>query len=65
MYLMRSPVDNRRHVYVIIGGRQAILRRVYVRIDPGGTFWAPNVRFLELKGVDPQNGKELIERIKV
>ncbi|HVS96368.1 MAG TPA: DUF4833 domain-containing protein [Puia sp.] len=65
MYLMRSPVDNKRHVYVTIGGKQAILRRVYIRIDPGGTFWSPNVRYLELKGVDSQNGKELIERIKV
>ena len=49
MYLMRSPVDNKRHVYVTIDGKQAILRRIYVRIDPGGSFWAPNVRYLELK----------------
>ena len=65
MYLRRSPVDNKRHVFVTIDGRQAILRRVYIRIDPGGSFWAPNVRYLELKGVDTQNGKELIQRIKV
>jgi phosphatidylglycerophosphate synthase len=65
MYLMRSPVDNKRHVFVTIDGRQAILRRVYIRIDPGGSFWAPNVRYLELKGVDTQNGKELVQRIKV
>jgi phosphatidylglycerophosphate synthase len=65
MYLMRSPVDNKRHVYVSIDGRQAILQRVYIRIDPGGSFWAPNVRYLELKGIDTQNGKELVERIKV
>ncbi|HEV9037614.1 MAG TPA: DUF4833 domain-containing protein [Puia sp.] len=65
MYLKRSSVDNKRHVYVSIDGRQAILQRVYIRIDPGGSFWAPNVRYLELKGVDTQNGKELIQRIKV
>jgi phosphatidylglycerophosphate synthase len=65
MYLMRSPVDNKRHVYVSIDGRQAILQRVYIRIDPGGSFWSPNVRYLELKGVDTQNGKELVQRIKV
>src|SRR6185437_14148568 len=64
MYLKRSSVDNKRHVYVSIDGRQAILQRVYIRIDPGGSFWAPNVRYLELKGVDTQNGKELIQRIK-
>ena len=65
MYLMRSPVDNKRHVFVSIDGRQAILQRVYIRIDPGGSFWSPNVKYLELKGVDTQNGKELVERIKV
>jgi hypothetical protein len=65
MYLKRSPVDNRHHVYVSIDGRQAILTRVYIRIDPGGTFWSPNVKYLELKGVDAETGKELIQRLKV
>jgi hypothetical protein len=65
MYLMRSPADNRRHVYVTIDGHQAILNRVYIRIDPGGTFWSPNVKYLELKGIDVQTGKELTQRVKV
>ena len=65
MLLMKSPVDNRHHVYVTIEGRQAILSRVYIRIDPGGTFWSPNVKYLELKGTDTQTGKELTTRVKV
>ena len=65
MYLMKWPVDNKQHVFVTIDGRQAILNRVYIRIDPGGTFWSPNVKYLELKGVDVQNGKELVQRLKV
>ena len=65
LYLMRSPVDHKRHVFATIDGRQAILHRVYIRIDPGGSFWSPNVRYLELKGIDTQNGKELVQRIKV
>lgn len=65
MYLMRSPGDNKHHVFVTIEGRQAILHRVYLRIDPGGTFWSPNVKYLELKGTDVLNGRELIQRIKV
>jgi phosphatidylglycerophosphate synthase len=64
-YLMKSPVDNRPHVFATITGRQAILNRIYVKINPGGTFWSPNVEYLELKGVDTGNGKELIQRIKV
>jgi phosphatidylglycerophosphate synthase len=65
MYLMKWSVDNKQHVFVTIEGRQAILNRVYIRIDPGGTFWSPNVKYLELKGVDVQNGKELVQRLKV
>src|SRR6201996_8187526 len=65
MYLMKWSVDNKQHVFVTINSRQAILNRVYIRIDPGGTFWSPNVKYLELTGVDVQNGKELVQRIKV
>lgn len=65
MYLMRSSVDSRYHVFVTIDGHQAVLNRVYIRIDPGGTFWSPNVKYLELKAVDVQSGKELIQRINV
>jgi phosphatidylglycerophosphate synthase len=65
LYLMKSPVDKRPHVFATITGRQAILNRIYVKIDPGGTFWSPNVEYLELKGVDTVSGKELIQRIKV
>jgi phosphatidylglycerophosphate synthase len=65
LYLMRSPADNKHHVYVTIDGRQAILNRIYIRIDPGGTFWSPNVKYLELKGIDAVTGKELIQRLKV
>jgi phosphatidylglycerophosphate synthase len=65
MYLMKWSGDNKQHVFVSIDGRQAILSRIYIRIDPGGTFWSPNVKFLELKGVDVQNGKELVQRLKV
>ncbi len=63
--LKRWPADNKQHVFATIQGRQAIVNRVYIRIDPGGTFWSPNVKYLELKGIDIQNGKELVQRIKV
>jgi phosphatidylglycerophosphate synthase len=64
-YLKKSPVDNKRYVYATITGKQAILHRIYIKINPGGTFWSPNVEYLELKGTDMQSGKELIQRIKV
>jgi len=64
MYLQKAA-DNRYRVYVDIDGRHAVLNRVYIRIDPGGTFWSPNVKYLELKGTDTQTGKELTTRLKV
>lgn len=65
MYLRRSPADNLHHVYVTIGNKQILLNRVFIKINPGGTFWSPNVEYLEFKGVDPDSGKELLERVKI
>lgn len=61
--LARSPKDNRYHVYTTINQRPAQLRRIFVKID-GGTFWSPNVVYMELKGTDPVTGKEVMERVK-
>jgi phosphatidylglycerophosphate synthase len=65
LYLMKSPIDNQHHVYATITGHQAILSRVFLKINPGGTFWSPNVEYLELKGNDIETGKELTQRIKI
>jgi hypothetical protein len=50
-------------VYTTINQRQAQLSRIFVKID-GGTFWSPNVVYMELKGTDPVTGKEVMERVK-
>jgi hypothetical protein len=65
LYLKKSPTDNAHHVYANIIGRQAILNRIYIKINPGGSFWSPNVEYLELDGTDPENGKALMQRIKI
>jgi phosphatidylglycerophosphate synthase len=64
LVLKKSPVDNQHHVYATISGKEAILSRIYIKINPGGSFWSPNVEYIELKGTDPDNGKELMQRIK-
>lgn len=63
MLLMKGP-NNKYNVYGTINQKQAILNRIFVKIN-GGSFWAPNVEYIEIKGVDPTNGKEVIERRKV
>lgn len=62
LYLRRDS-KNQYHVYADIGSRKCILSRVFIRID-GGTFWSPNVLYIELKGVEIATGKTITQRIK-
>lgn len=63
MYLMKGK-DKKYHVFSKVANRQAILNSIYVHID-GGTFWVPNVVYVEFKATDPDTGEQLTERIKV
>ncbi len=63
LILMPSPKDNKYHVYATINQKQALLNRIFVKVE-GGTFWSPNVVYMEMKGTDPVTGKELVERFK-
>jgi phosphatidylinositol phosphate synthase len=65
LYLIRSQSDNQYHVYARIAQKLAILHRVYLKINAGGSFWSPNIEYIELKGIDPVTGQEVIERNKV
>jgi hypothetical protein len=62
LYLRKDDKDQ-YHVYVDIDKKECILNRIFIRID-GGTFWHPNVLYIELKGVNPATGKTVIQRIK-
>jgi hypothetical protein len=64
LYLMKSPADNKYHVYTSIDRKLAILNRIFIKIN-GGSFWSPNVEYIEIKGTDPGSGRELVERLKV
>ncbi|TDE11316.1 DUF4833 domain-containing protein [Dyadobacter psychrotolerans] len=60
---LRRDVKNQYHVYADIGNRKCILNRVFIRID-GGSFWSPNVLYIELKGIEITTGKIITQRIK-
>jgi hypothetical protein len=62
LYLHKDR-KNEFHVYASIDKRECILSRVFIRID-GGTFWSPNVLYIELKGTDIATGKTIVQRIK-
>jgi hypothetical protein len=61
-YLLRSPTDKALHVYTTIAGKQIQLERVFLRIE-GGTFWVPNVKYIEFKGLNTATLQPIAERI--
>lgn len=64
-YLAFAPRDNKYHVYGMVANKVAMLIRVFIQINPGGTFWAPNVRYIDIKGREVATGKEITERIMI
>jgi phosphatidylglycerophosphate synthase len=64
LYLMKSTVDNKYHVFVTANNKRIQLERIFLRIE-GGTFWVPNVKYVEIKGINQANGAPVVERIKV
>ena len=63
LVLMRSATDNKYHIYATIEKKLAVLNRIFLKIE-GGSFWIPNVVYAEIKGIDPETGKEVMERFK-
>ncbi len=62
-YLMRSQLDNKYHVYASINNKMAIVNNIQVKIE-GGTFWVPNVKYVEVKAFDQTTNTEVTEIIK-
>jgi len=63
-YLMKAGPDRAFHVYTAIANKQSVLDRIFLRIE-GGTFWVPNVKYVELKGSNPATREPVIERFQV
>ncbi len=61
--LMPSPKDKKYRVYITFNKKQFILNRLFLKVD-GGSFWLPNIVYMELKGIDPITSKEVVERFK-
>jgi hypothetical protein len=64
LYLTRSSEDKKFHVYVTINNKKLLLDRIFVRIE-GGSFWIPNVKYVELRGVNQANDTMVTERLIV
>ncbi|WP_133553740.1 DUF4833 domain-containing protein [Pedobacter duraquae] len=64
LYLIKSDTDKKYHVYITVNNKKIQLDRVFVRIE-GGSFWLPNVKYVELKGTNATGSTQIVERIKV
>ena len=62
--ILKRSTNYKFNVYATINQKEAILHRIFVKIN-GGTFWSPNVEYIELKGLDPLTGIETVERLKI
>ncbi|AMJ66713.1 DUF4833 domain-containing protein [Hymenobacter sp. PAMC 26628] len=63
-YLMKSSVDNAYHVFTVVANKQIALTRVYLHIE-GGTFWVPNVKYIEFKGWNAATREATVARVDV
>ena len=63
-FLGKSALDKAFHVYTTVANKQVVLERVFLRID-GGTFWAPNVKYIELRGRNAATHETVVERLHV
>ncbi len=60
---LMKGTDGKYHIFATILQQAVIVNRIFVKIE-GGTFWVPNVRYIEIVATEVQTGKELIERFK-
>ena len=63
IHLERSVKDKRYHAYLQVGSKNIEVSRIYIRIE-GGSFWFPNVPYVEISGRDVATGHFVKERIK-
>jgi hypothetical protein len=64
LFYLKKGADNKFSLFTDINKKQAIIKQIFVRVK-GGSFWLPNVEYVELKGTDPTNGAEVVERMKI
>lgn len=55
--------DEKYHIFAVVEQKQLIINRIFVKIE-GGSFWIPNVIYVEVRGTDPVTGREIVKRFK-
>lgn len=60
--LMKAS-DGKYHIFATVNQKELMINRIFIKIE-GGSFWIPNVKYVEIKGTEPSTGKEVTERFK-
>ena len=60
---LMKGADGKYHIFAFVSKKLIWLQNIFIQIE-GGSMWAPNVIFVEMKGTDPVTGKEVTERFK-
>lgn len=63
MYLEPGP-DNKLYVFTDINKQKVILTSIFLKIN-GGSFWSPNIEYVEISGIDPGNRTVVKQRLKI
>ncbi|MBC7889357.1 MAG: DUF4833 domain-containing protein [Ferruginibacter sp.] len=63
MYLEAGP-DNRFYVYTTINSKKVILTSIFLKIN-GGSFWSPNIEYVEISGIEPVSRSVVKEKLKI
>lgn len=64
-FRLERNADNIWQVFSTLqNGSRMILQRIYLHIN-GGTLWKPHIEYVELKGIDPSDNKEVRERTHI
>jgi len=62
---LQEGADGKFHAYALIGKKKSLLQKVYLKIKEGGSFWSPNIEYVEIIGLDFGTGQLVKEQIKI
>ena len=59
---LKKGADGKYNIFTNINNKQNIFTKAFIKIE-GGTFWFPNVVYIELSGIDVETGKPVSQKI--
>lgn len=62
--LLKRSATNTFRAHITLDRQEIILNRIYIHILAGGSFWSPNVAYIEFKGNCVKTGKSVVKQIK-